>query len=202
MPYTDGWDDALPAGGENANTIDDEIRKLKLSIHERMNELVDDWTADPVVPKNAIVGGVQNGKILLIPHTAMTGGIDGKPVYYSANYITGFNDLGHLILVPIILPKGVHLRTVSIVWDRGDNSQQYAQLRKHTVATGLSTLVELISHVDAGVVTDAFATIDYEIDGTEFFTVQIFGDGDDNGEAHRVHLVKVVYDAPDGAAVY
>jgi len=51
MAYTRNWDDTKPTGSEAANTIDDLMRELKEDIHERMDDLVVDWTDDPVVLK-------------------------------------------------------------------------------------------------------------------------------------------------------
>src|SRR3990167_8523407 len=54
MPgYTNPWSDTDPPGSQNANTIDDEFRQLRLDIHERMDDIVDDWTDDPVVLSGA-----------------------------------------------------------------------------------------------------------------------------------------------------
>lgn len=49
MAYTNPWSDTDPPGSQNANTIDDELRQLRLDIHERMDDIVDDWEDDPVV---------------------------------------------------------------------------------------------------------------------------------------------------------
>lgn len=49
MPYTNVWTDTDPPGAQAANTIDDELRQLRLDIHERMDDVVMDWLADPVV---------------------------------------------------------------------------------------------------------------------------------------------------------
>src|SRR3970040_1270642 len=54
MPgYTNPWSYTDPPGSQNANTIDDEFRQLRLDIHERMDDIVDDWTDDPVVLSGA-----------------------------------------------------------------------------------------------------------------------------------------------------
>ena len=53
MAYTRPWDDTKPTGAEAANTIDDLMRELKEDIHERMDDIVEDWTDDPVVLKAA-----------------------------------------------------------------------------------------------------------------------------------------------------
>jgi len=50
MAHSNAWSNVIPAGGDAANTADDAIRQLRLDIQERMDEVVDDWTADPVVP--------------------------------------------------------------------------------------------------------------------------------------------------------
>ncbi len=50
MAHTNVWSNVIPAGSDALNTADDQIRQLRLDIQERMDEVVDDWTADPVVP--------------------------------------------------------------------------------------------------------------------------------------------------------
>lgn len=64
MPYTNPWDDTV-SGSLAANTIDDIISSKLLDIHERMDDIVEDWTADPVVP---LSGGGGSGAF-----TAMAG---------------------------------------------------------------------------------------------------------------------------------
>lgn len=52
MAYTRSWDESLPDGSEDANTIETIIQNLKVDIRERMNDLVDDWpNDDPQQPK-------------------------------------------------------------------------------------------------------------------------------------------------------
>jgi len=52
MAYTNTpWSNIIPAGGDPLNTADDQIRQLRLDIQERMDDVVVDWTVDPVVPK-------------------------------------------------------------------------------------------------------------------------------------------------------
>lgn len=59
MAYTNSWTTVAPAGSAAANTADDEIRKLRLDLEERMNDLVNDWTVDPVVLKSEGPSGVR-----------------------------------------------------------------------------------------------------------------------------------------------
>ena len=48
MAYTNaGWATNIPAGGDNLNTADDQIRRLRLDLKERLNDIVDDVTTYP-----------------------------------------------------------------------------------------------------------------------------------------------------------
>lgn len=49
MAFTNVWSNIIPAGSDPANTADDEIRQLRLDIDERMDSIVGDWSADPIV---------------------------------------------------------------------------------------------------------------------------------------------------------
>ena len=48
MAFTNPWSDIIPAGSDPANTADDEMRQIRLDVHERMDQIVGDWTADPL----------------------------------------------------------------------------------------------------------------------------------------------------------
>jgi hypothetical protein len=62
MAYSNAWSDVIPAGSELASHIDDQIRQLRLDLHERMNSLVVDWTTDPVVLINP--GSADNARYI------------------------------------------------------------------------------------------------------------------------------------------
>ena len=50
MAHSNVWSNIIPAGSDALNTADDQLRQLRLDIQERGDEIVVDWTADPVVP--------------------------------------------------------------------------------------------------------------------------------------------------------
>ena len=57
MAHTNaGWPTNIPAGGDNLNTADDQLRRLRLDLKERFNDFVDDITADPIVLSDIDVG--------------------------------------------------------------------------------------------------------------------------------------------------
>ncbi len=69
MAHTNAWSNIVPAGSDNLNTADDQIRRLRLDIQERGDEIVDDWTADPVVPKKLDVSRVIGTPDLAVVYT-------------------------------------------------------------------------------------------------------------------------------------
>ncbi len=70
MAHTNsGWPTNIPAGGDNLNTADDQLRRLRLDLLERMNEIVDDFTTDPVVPKELDVSRVIGTPDLAVVYT-------------------------------------------------------------------------------------------------------------------------------------
>ncbi|KKL99426.1 hypothetical protein LCGC14_1814570, partial [marine sediment metagenome] len=82
MAYTNsGWPTNIPAGSDNLNTADDQLRRLRLDLKERLNDIVDDITTDPVVPKqldiDRIIGTpdlavVYTGAAFAIPTASVT----------------------------------------------------------------------------------------------------------------------------------
>ena len=59
MAYTNsGWPTNIPAGSDNLNTADDQLRRLRLDLKERLNDIVDDFTTDPVVPKKLAISRI------------------------------------------------------------------------------------------------------------------------------------------------
>ncbi len=56
MAHTNaGWPTNIPAGSDALNTADDQLRRLRLDLKERFNDIVDDITADPIVIKSSLI---------------------------------------------------------------------------------------------------------------------------------------------------
>ena len=51
MAYSNSWSNIIPVSSDPLNTADDQLRRVRLDVQERMDDIVEDWTADPVVPK-------------------------------------------------------------------------------------------------------------------------------------------------------
>ncbi len=56
MPYTNsGWPTNIPAGTDALNTADDQLRRMRLDLLERLNDIISDITVDPVISNTGIV---------------------------------------------------------------------------------------------------------------------------------------------------
>ena len=70
MAYTNsGWPTNIPAGSDNLKTADDQLRRLRLDFKERLNDIVDDITTDPVVPKKLAVSRIDGTPDLAVVYT-------------------------------------------------------------------------------------------------------------------------------------
>lgn len=85
MAHSNVWSNIIPAGSDALNTADDQIRQLRLDIQERMDEVVDDWTTDPVVPKTLAIGRLTGTPVLAVVYTGAafnlaSGGVPGTTI--------------------------------------------------------------------------------------------------------------------------
>ena len=58
MAYDNAWSIIITAGSDNLNPADDQIRQLRKDIGQRMDDVVDDFTTDPVVPQKLDVSRI------------------------------------------------------------------------------------------------------------------------------------------------
>src|SRR5688572_18597369 len=64
MAYTNTWAEDIPAGTEQAKTIDNHIRQARLDVGERLASVFEDLDADPMVLKSsAFPAGGAAGKL-------------------------------------------------------------------------------------------------------------------------------------------
>lgn len=69
MAYDNDWSIIIPAGSDLLSTADDHFRRLRLDIGQRMDDIVDDWTADPVVLSDIDVGTTIGTPIVAVVYT-------------------------------------------------------------------------------------------------------------------------------------
>jgi hypothetical protein len=100
MAYGIPWDEAAPSGATTpADTIDTELQNLKISIRERIEDVICDWADDGVEPKTLcaeILGEALGTQFVWIAHDADIGDdvsvVDtGSPIYLSIAVTTDGN---------------------------------------------------------------------------------------------------------------
>ncbi|KKK63500.1 hypothetical protein LCGC14_2993660 [marine sediment metagenome] len=69
MAYSNSWSNIIPVSSDPLNTTDDQLRRLRLDVQERMDDLVDDWTTDPVVPQKLDVSRIDGTPDLAVVYT-------------------------------------------------------------------------------------------------------------------------------------
>jgi hypothetical protein len=110
MAYTNVWTIVSPTGSTPAKQIDEEFRKFRLDVQERMNSIVTDWTADPVVPSSSF-GGPATGKGIYIQSSSFVqGGSDPTGVTYSFGKLTTTQNRNYDFYAAITLPAGAKVR--------------------------------------------------------------------------------------------
>lgn len=109
MAYTNAWDETQPLGTAAANTLDDIIRQLKLDVRQRMESIVENWSADPVKLKGT------TGKVLILAHEALMANGNYHSMQIFADYVT-LNDTGH---IPIPVRVGWRIKKVEVICNRG-----------------------------------------------------------------------------------
>jgi hypothetical protein len=108
MAFSNAWSNVIPAGSDPANTADDELRQLRLDIDERMDTIVGDWSADPIVALTDIRRTViwSDGNMDTVDSTSVGYKLTGLGLH-PAQAPAGIN-----WEIPLDLPVGAILRLV------------------------------------------------------------------------------------------
>lgn len=167
MSYTNVWSDTIPPGSTAAKLIDDFMRQVRLDIHERMNTLVGDWTADPIklLPAN---GGAVTGKNIFIHHSAFQNDSSNHD-WTRVDVSLSSSVIGTVkFWAPVILPIGATITGVSFNITAGGLLGSSFKLRKfvfNNTAPGPPSSPPVASDIATGVVDNA-AFKDYIINFT------------------------------------
>ncbi len=137
MAYTNTWSDTSPTGSTQAKQIDDEFRKFRVDVRERMNSFVEDWTADPVVLKSS-TGGPVTGKSIHVPGLAFISDND-----ISTTATGRATAIDSDLYAPVIFPIGATIKSFQAM-----------------VIPGLGTMTIRLGYITHGLSTPTFITVD------------------------------------------
>lgn len=191
MAYTRSWNDATPAGTRAANQIDDAIREFKVDVHERMDDVVDDWTADPVVPKDSITGKV-DGKYLLFPYTIVQPQDDQNDVVYNDGFFQ--NDATKSAHGSLIVPIGITIVEFSAAVDRNGSGTVTVEFYRELFSTGASTLITTVTRAVAGYGIAASGVLAEVTDSDRMYRFKMFSS---SILGEKLYGIRLKYNTPD-----
>jgi hypothetical protein len=122
MPYSNAWTNNHPLGSAAPSGIDDAARRLRLDIQERMDSIVDDWTADPVVLTVSGIGG-QTGVEVFFSHNLIEVEDDTNSWTRTDLYLETDNNTGDRYYMPLMLPVNAELQQIDILIDKHNSPQ-------------------------------------------------------------------------------
>jgi hypothetical protein len=193
MSYTRTWDDTIPAGTAQASSIDDSIRALRVDIHERMDEVFNDWLNGPLTLKSSALGPSTSKTLILDPHGGnFQTDLSSGNLVYEDEYVQS-PGTGPAFKIPFILPVGSTITKIQYYGERVDASAWQAQCKKcglnlSPVAENLHSPLETsntgVQMVDTGTISVAILA------DTKYF-LQWNGDG-----IYRAYGAKIFYDTP------
>lgn len=145
MAYTRSWSDTTPPGSQAANTIDDEIRNLRLDIHERMTDLCPDWTASAIIKMSCRLFHSALQSIVNSTQTALAW--DNESFDTASLHDTAVNN--SRITIPTNGNKGIWLFSTVVTWADSQIGQRVISIRKNGVGTTIAQFSDPQSGVAA-----------------------------------------------------
>ena len=94
MAYSNSWSNIIPVSSDPLNTTDDQLRRLRLDVQERMDDLVDDWTTDPVVPQKLDVSRIDGTPDLAVVYTNAAFSLPSSPSRTIIDFVAETLDTG------------------------------------------------------------------------------------------------------------
>lgn len=195
MAYTNAWSSAAPLGSVPASTVDEEIRKARLDLEERLLDKVFNtpFTADPLVVRPEILGN-KTGKTLYIGFAEFAFQNDVAGTINFGND-SNWNGLANTAYAPFILPVGCTITRMKLLADRNGNNIKWKGL--YVPFTLTPTAVDIFAERtlnagglqidDSGALTEVVATLRMyyvRVDPVAATSPKIYG-------------VEITYDTPD-----
>jgi len=140
MAYTVSWDEASPDGSENANTIDTEIQNLKISIRERMNQILSNaWETDGNDPKTLVASNPERASVSKTAAQTISNGSATGVTWATEDVDVGdLVDLGSNNTRITIATTGFYLITTSINWDTGSTGIREVRFDKNGIGNPIA----------------------------------------------------------------
>lgn len=151
MAYSKAWNESLPDGSENANTLETIIQDFKIAMRERLEDLIDNWTNDATDPKtfnaSKVLAAIATGKLATLAATerailTRTTGFDiGTGSLTAVQWEVEFFDNATMLDVGgnptrITIPAtGFYLLSAFIPWEGSGTGYRMIGFRKNGAGT-------------------------------------------------------------------
>lgn len=156
MAYSRAWSNVTPSGSALANTVDDEIRNLRVDIQERLDTILGagKWATDPIADLTS--------KVLYIPGWAGMKGADTGVGFVDNTYGLSLTNNGNAIwFIPIVLPQGCTITGIQIPYSVGVGQTldaNFTSVGGATLATPISISGALSGNASFGALTQSTNT--------------------------------------------
>jgi len=188
MAYTNTWAQLAITGAAAPDTIDEKFTQVALAIQERMDDVVDDWTADPVIPKAQLKIGVQ----LVIPAYSLIPVQDEDDIGAPDGYVESDNSGGNDLRLGLHIRDNWSITNVTCLFDLNTASAGVViDLKKVTYdASATVSILGTITVNAGGVGLQGVFTGTEATDGVAFYFLKFTGTGSGR---YRVYAVRIIY---------
>lgn len=202
MPYADGDINInAPADTDDMSFGDDEIRKFKRQVFDRLATLVVDPNADPMVLQPTGVTGAITGLQRIVTAAAFLNDLHAKEndLDLGNGSITGFvgNDL-FADLGPFI-PNGCTIKLIEWIVDiTGGPASVSATLRRKQFSAGNpgESTINTTSISVAGTAIVVSTALAHVVDANYGYYLRLHGNGS-GGQAYKFYAARLTFDRPD-----
>lgn len=199
MAYADGNIDVTkPGDGDILSQGDDEIRKFKRQMSDRLATLVDDINADPLVLKGAGTTGLVNGLRRIIPFSAFLTDLHAKENDIASGSLNGF--VGNDLYAPLsaYIPNGCVLTLIEWIIDITLGAASVdASIKQKQFANGnpAAIIVNSTNIAVAGTNIVPSVAINHTIDSDFMYYLHLHGNGG-AGSAYTVYGARITFNRP------
>jgi hypothetical protein len=197
MAYDNAWSKVIPAGSVAANLIDDHIRQVRLDLEQRLEDVVEDMTADPIIVNSSVKKTIHWSKGNQYKLTVLA-----DDNWLGFNIGDGFFTLSPGAvsdtlqwIIPLDLPPGVTLTDVVARVYRDSGATVSMAILEHTDTPTKNQIGSTQTSASTGWHDLSQTGLTHVIDEADSYLVQVLltADGSNATSARLLHLT-VEYD--------
>jgi len=199
MTYTQAWDNNRPSGSELAKNIDNEIRRLRQELSERLQDVLisSGIEADPWVLKDAVLGKALLKVLVISPHAFILPENNSKITSSLDAYVVIFTDSLPARGI-VYLPPGVTILRFDVAIDKQQAGAVSWYAYKTNINSGVTTIIqEVMVSAAGGVHVSLGGDLEELVTGDSHYGINVEFTGT-AGNAGRLYGGRVAYSTPDG----